>query len=371
MPKRYLYDIIYIQGVIFMKILLLGGTGAMGSHLSSVLSDREDKVVVTSRSPHKSTKFIEYRQGNAKDSDFLKQLLKEEWDAIVDFMIYSKKGFLERVDMLLNSTQQYIFLSSARVYDDSREAITEESARLLDTSTDKEFLSTNEYSLYKAQQEDILRSSHKKNWTIIRPYITYSEKRLQLGTLEKENWLYRALQGRSIIFSKDINKHFTTLTYGLDVATGISKLINNPSSLGQTYHITNQNACKWSDVLDVYLAVLERELGYRPNVIYQDLSDFSTWNPAKYQIIYDRFFDRKFDNSKINKYIDTGDFLEYQIGLEKSLTEFLKNPEFLRINWKHEAIKDRYAKESTPLKEIKGFKNKIRYISFRYLSRIL
>ncbi|MFC2145553.1 NAD-dependent epimerase/dehydratase family protein, partial [Actinomycetota bacterium] len=229
----------------------------MGSHLTKLLVDREGKVVVTSRSFNESKGLVEYRQGNAKNLDFLSDVLQEKWDAIVDFMVYSEDEFRDRIDLLLDSTSQYVFLSTARVYNESQEAMIEESARLLDSSSDHDFLATCEYSLSKARQEDILRSSNEKNWTIVRPYITYSEKRLQLGTLEKENWLYRALQGRSIVFSEDIKNHLTTLTYGLDVASGIASLINKPNSFGGTYHITNECACKWSDILDIYLDVLE------------------------------------------------------------------------------------------------------------------
>lgn len=350
-----------------MRVLLLGGTGPMGSHLKTVLSCRGDNVTVTSRSYYESKELIEYRQGNAKNLDFLGDILKDNWDAIVDFMIYSEKEFKERIDLLLNSTSQYIFLSSARVYNDSRESITEETARLLDASDDEGFLSQNEYSLYKARQEDILKSSHKSNWTIIRPYITYSEKRLQLGTLEKESWLYRALKGRTILFSKDINNHFTTLTYGFDVASGIACIISDSSSLGETYHITNQYACKWSEILHVYLDVLESTLGYRPKVMYQGLQEFLTWNTGKYQIIYDRLFDRKFNNAKINNKINTEDFIDFRTGLQSCLTKFLESPEFKRINWKREAIKDRYTKERTPLKEISGVKQKLNYIYYRYI----
>lgn len=53
-------------------------------------------------------------------------------------------------------------------------------------------LSIDEYAITKAHQENLLINSKNKNWTIIRPYITYSEQRLQLGTFEKEDWLYRA-----------------------------------------------------------------------------------------------------------------------------------------------------------------------------------
>ena len=75
--------------------------------------------------------------------------------------------------------------------------------RLLDVSHDSIYLKTDEYALAKARQEDILRKSGKNNWTIIRPYITYSESRLQLGVLEKEAWLYRALKGFQEMFWKN------------------------------------------------------------------------------------------------------------------------------------------------------------------------
>jgi len=353
-----------------MKILLLGGTGAMGTHLSRILSKNGDKVIVTTRSCHKSNDLIEYRQGNAKDLDFLKSILKEQWDAIIDFMLYSEEEFGERLDLLLSYTAQYIFLSSARVYNESQESLTEQSPRLLDSSIDDYFLTTSEYSLLKARQENMLFSAKKKNWTIIRPYITYSECRLQLGNLEKEDWLYRALKGRTIIFSKDIINHFTTMTYGFDVASGIASIIKNPIAFGKIYHITNENACRWSNILEIYLDVLEEKLGYRPKVIYQDLSDFLVWNPEKYQIVYDRLFDRKFDNSKIGRFVDIKEFVNVEAGLRKCLCEFLIKPEFKRIDWKKEAIKDRIAKEKTPLKEVDGIKQKLKYIFFRYLVNV-
>lgn len=349
-----------------MKILLLAGTGAMGSHLANILSERGDKVVITSRSFRESKGLIEYRQGNAKNINFLNTVLGEQWDVIIDFMVYNENEFKERVDILLSSTSQYIFLSSARVYNGSQKPLTEKSVRLLDSSTDHDFLKTDEYSLSKARQENILQSVDKKNWTIIRPYITYSESRLQLGTLEKENWLYRALQGRTIVFSEDIKNHYTTLTYGRDVSTGIVNLINLPGSFGEIYHITSEFAYKWSDILNIYLETLEKKLGSRPKIMYLDMPDFLAWNPGKYSIIYDRLFDRRFDNTKINKVINTKEFLSAQAGLEKCLRSFLDNPEFKAINWKLEAIKDRYTKEKTPLKEISGFKQKTKYIINRY-----
>lgn len=351
-----------------MKILLLGGTGAMGMHLANILALSERKVVVTTRSKRESSEFIEYIQGDAKDDELLNTLVKENWDVIVDFMVYKEHEFQARVHKLLDATFQYIFLSSSRVYDNNMEYIKEDSARLLDTCKDEEYLATSEYALSKARQEDILKSSNKQNWTIIRPYITYSEIRLQLGTLEKENWLYRALHGRTIVFSEDVKSHFTTLTYGLDVAKGMVALMNRSESLGEAYHITSNNSYKWEELLEVYLDAIQEEIGKRPKVLFQNMSEFSTCNTGKYQIIYDRLYDRKFDNTKVNEFINTSEFIDVKEGLKKCIKEFMQNPKFNTIRWQNEAIKDKFCKESSPLSEISGIKQKIKYILFRYFT---
>lgn len=349
-----------------MKVLVLGGTGAMGMHLVELLSNNNIETFVTSRKERQSDGKVKYIKGNALDITFLQTILQEHWDAIVDFMVYTTPSFKERLNLLLDATSQYVFLSTARVYADSEQPITESSSRLLDVSIDKEFLSTDEYSLTKARQENLLRNSNRKNWTIIRPYITYSEKRLQLGVLEKEKWLYRALRGRTIVFSDDINSKLTTLTYGLDVSNGIMAVIGDSKTLTETFHITKEASDTWNDVLTIYLEVLEKHLGYKPKVLFQNLDEFSVWNTGKYQIIYDRLFNRQFETSKIAKFVDVENFTKMEVGLKNCLEEFLKNPEFEYINWKAEALKDRQSKERTSLTEIQGLKQKMRYLKTRY-----
>ena len=239
-----------------MKILVLGGTGAMGVDLVKILGEHGEEVIVTSRTDRKSTfNNVKYVKGNAHDVAFLKSLLTKKYDAIVDFMVYTTEEFNARRNLLLSATEQYLFLSSSRVYADSKTPITEDSPRLLDTTTDIEYLKTDEYALTKARQENLLRESGKINWTIIRPYITYSNQRLQLGVYEKELWLYRALQGMTIVFPKIIAEKYTTMTLGEDVARGISMLIGNKKAIGQVFHITTNEAIKWSDVLLLYKKV--------------------------------------------------------------------------------------------------------------------
>ena len=349
-----------------MKILILGGTGAMGTHLVDLLNIKENEVLVTSRSSKDSLGKVSFISGNAKEIDFLSNLLINRWDVIVDFMVYNTGEFYERINLFLDSTSQYIFLSSARVYADSEKPMKETSSRLLDISTDKEFLGTDEYALSKCRQENILKQSGKNNWTIIRPYITYSSQRLQLGVFEKEDWLYRALNGKTIVFSEEINKCVTTMTSGFDVAKGIVPLVGNREAFGETFHITSPQPYKWSDILDIYLTVLEKHLGYRPKVFLDNIENLKQYHDAPYQVKYDRLFNRTFDNSKIMKYVDVYSFTTAEEGLKESLEKFIENPKFKNIDWRKEAVKDMHTKEVARIKEIPGFKQRINYILNRF-----
>ena len=311
-----------------LKILLLGGTGAIGIHLSQLLSLRGDNITVTTRKKRNDTGNIHYAIGNAHDIQFLSSLLQgQNWDAIVDFMGYNTKEFQERAKRMLNSTKQYVFLSSARVYGPCQEGklITENTPRLLDCTSDKEYLNTDEYALTKARQEDILQQSGKTNYTIIRPYITFSETRLQLGVYEKESWLSRALYGLPIVFSRDIAKHYTTLTYGKDVSKGIMGLINNPKAYGEAFHIASSESYQWEEILGVYVNVIEEETGSRPSIVMSDRCINLESKAMQYQVKYCRLFDRRFDNSKILNAVPDLQFGDTKSNLRYCLKEYIRS----------------------------------------------
>ncbi|MBQ7974147.1 MAG: hypothetical protein IJ300_00450 [Clostridia bacterium] len=53
--------------------------------------------------------------------------------------------------------------------------------------------------IYKAKEEDIIKGLGYKNWTIVRPAITYSSRRFQLTILEANVLLERAIKGKTVI----------------------------------------------------------------------------------------------------------------------------------------------------------------------------
>ena len=346
----------------------------MGVPLVQQLAQESDVYVTTRRKTPpfpNATHKVTYIQGNAKEQVFLMEVLSQRhWDAVVDFMVWGSE-FPQVAPLMLAATDQYVFISSARVYAQSEELITEDAPRLLDVSTDKEYLKTNEYALAKAREENLLLLSGHKNFTIIRPTITYNSNRLQLGVLEKENWLYRALHGRSIVFSNDILEKVTTMTYGGDVAKGIASLVGKEGAKGEVFHITCPQSLLWSEVLEIYQSVLDEYLGCRPRVVITDECTNLQFKARKYQVIYSRYFNRSFDNSKISQFCDTTTFKNPQEGLADCLREFLTAPKFGNIDWILEAVNDQVAGEKTPLNEIEKLSNKLYYVAYRYDIKLL
>lgn len=355
-----------------MKILILGGTGAIGSPLADILANRNNDVYVTTRRKRETLKKnVNYIIGNAHENGFINSVLKQKFDVVIDFMSYTVQEFEERMDLLLSSTNQYTFLSSARVYADNEgKPVTETSPRLLDAVNDSVYLQTDEYALAKAREEDLLQNSGKDNWTVIRPYITYNDERLQLGVLEKEMWLRRALTGKSIVFCRDIADKYTTLTYGYDVALRIADIAGKSSAMGGIFQITAAQSIKWNDVLEIYLDVLTEKLNKRPDVHWVD--SFLMLHKKcinEYQIKYDRFFDRRFDNSKIENEVHTKNYISVSEGLRKCLKKFVEEnaKKFGEINWRTEGAFDRLTGEKTKIRTIPGWKNKVKYIIYRYI----
>lgn len=352
------------------KVLLLGGTGAIGTYLADILDENNIEVYITSRSNHKDSENVHFFHTDAKQNVNLSKILKTHWDAIVDFFSYKTEEFANRLSLLINATDQYVFLSSARVFANEEHPIKEDSPRLLDVSKDTRYLSTDEYALTKARQEDLLKELKIRNWTIVRPYITYGDKRIQLGVLEKEEWLYRALHGRTVVFTKGIAERITSLANGYDVALGIYSLLGREEAQGNMFNIATPERHTWEDILNIYKKIIKSRLHIDLKVKYVSVDDFISCRGKglEYQVIYDRLYDRDFDITKESAYINTNQFVKVEVGLDRCLTNFINSGcPFKSISWYHEAIKDRITKERTPLSEISGIKSKIKYLTKRYL----
>lgn len=304
-----------------MKILVLGGTGGQGRYLVPELVQKGYNVDVVSldekESDNPQLKFI---KANAFDIDFLKEILKNQYDAIVDFTDYATEKFRERYELFLSNTKHYIFLSSYRVYADD-EVITEASPRLLDISEDKEFLATDDYPLHKARCEDILRKSGYKNWTIVRPVMLYSEYMYKLVTLDSPLFIPRTLRGERIVLPKEAMPIYAAMCWAGDVAKMYSGIILNPKAFGEAYTFGSGEPATWEYVAECYSEIIGVKYELVDKETYLKVM-FNNSLSAKWQLEYDRLLNRKIDNSKILEIagLKQSDLMPLKEGLKRVLS---------------------------------------------------
>ena len=313
------------------KVLVIGGTGAMGAYLVPLLVEKGCNVdVVSIDKGFKDTENIKYICANAFDIDTMTEMMKNGYDGVVDFLIYpNAKSFEERYEIYLKNTKHYILLSSYRVYADTEGAITEETSRLLDVCNDEEFLASDDYSLVKARQEDIVKNSEYENYTIIRPAITYSHTKFQLVSCEADTVVQRTFEGKKVLLPKEVMDKQTTMTWAGDVAKMISLLLFNEKAYGETYTTATSEHITWEFVKKCY----EKFIG-----LEAELTDWQTFvkvlaggeafeKNEMWKIKYDRLYNRRVDNSKILEVtgLKQEDLMPFEKGLEKELSKTPRN----------------------------------------------
>lgn len=319
------------------KILVIGGTGAMGMYLVPRLSemgyevDVPSLIVPTTDDPH-----VHYFHADCKDPKVLDELLARNYEAIYDFLIYPRDEFEKVHEKFLQNTKHYIYFSSYRIYA-GETPVREDSARLLDSSTDKDFLALApvEYSLYKAMGEDVLRRSAYKNYTIVRPSITFSKERFQLVTCEADTVVYRARAGKTLILPETAANVRGTLTWAGDTAKMLAAILLNEKAYGEAYTLATAENHTWSEMAEYYKDIIGLKYEFVPEEDYLAAFGYSAQHPFPgYQLWYDRLFERVIDNSKILTLagLEQSELMPVYDGLKKELnalpTDYVwgKNP---------------------------------------------
>ena len=285
------------------KVLVPGGTGAMGVYLIPELLNLGYAVDVVSLDDIKSDNpDLRYFKANFKDPAVRAEFLKNDYDAIVDFMIYGTEEFRAAHKELLTNCGHYIYLSSYRVYSGDEIPVRETSPRLLDShsvSHDVQYLASEDYSLYKARGENILRESGCANWTAIRPAITFSKRRFQLTILEAPEVIYRAKAGKTVLLPEDAMSVQATMSWAGDVAKMISRLVMNPYATREVYSVCTAEHNPWRTVAGYYKELIGLKYVTVSNEDFISCMGEGNTIWTRWQLDYDRMLDRVMDNSKI------------------------------------------------------------------------
>lgn len=283
------------------KILVLGATGAMGKYLIPYLAEAGHAVDAVSldemQSPWGNVKYI---KADAKDQTVLKEMLEKNYDAVVDFMIYRTADLVSYLPLFLNHSGHYLYLSSYRIYDDKEHPVRETSPRLLDSADDLILRNSDDYSVYKARGENIVRTFPKERWTIIRPAITYSLMRYQLVTLEAAHTVGRAFAGKKVVVPEQARCKLATMSWAGDVARMIDRLLFNEKAFGETFSVCTAEHHTWGEIADYYREICGLQAVWVDKEDYLRIISTDPYaSAARWQLEVDRLFDRDMDNSKV------------------------------------------------------------------------
>lgn len=302
------------------RVLLIAGGGTLGTYTGEELLRKgcyvdvicpEDKV-----SHHERLRFIQSRAS----LELLEELFSQNrYDGIVNFLHYSDPEKYPPYHALLTAnTDHLIFLSSYRVYAD-QQPITEETPMLLDVTEDLEFRETERYAISKAKMERFLRAQEGPvNWTIVRPVISSSYRRLDIVTISKNTVLEMTREGKTIslpLAAKD-------KTAGLDWAGNSGKLIANllfkEETKGQAYTISSAQNLTWGQVAEIYTELVGAKFQWVDTETY--IQEFET-EATPWGLFYDRLFDRVIDNSKVLRAtgLKPEDFLSLKEGIQQEI----------------------------------------------------
>ena len=287
------------------RVLLIAGGGTLGSYTYPELLVRGWQVDIIDQIPRISFNRNLRWICRSVDECLLEELFAEyRYDTIVDFIHYSDaEKYPKRGSLLLDNTDQLIFLSSYRVYAESKVPLTEDSLQLLDICEDERFLKNETYAVPKSRNERWLRSSGYRNWTIIRPMISFSHYRLDLVNSGAQTFFIRARQRKKNLLPVEARYKTAGIGWAGNVGRMIATLCGNEKALGEAFTLGAGEMHTWNDVAEIYREVLNTEFVWVGNEDYLVYATPNTYMDCC-MLYYDRLFDRKVDVSKVLEVTD-------------------------------------------------------------------
>ena len=308
------------------RVLLIAGGGTLGTYTAKELLSMGHKVdIICPEEKTSNDENLRFFRSMAT-YEYLSELLeKEHYDGIVNFVHYPDIEEYKPVHKLLtDNTEHLIFLSSYRVYADLEHPITEDAPRLLDVSTDEKFLAEETYALSKAKAENFIRASGTKNWTIVRPVISFSDRRFDIVTVNERVVLERVKEGRELILPENVRNLTAALDWAGNSGKLIASLLFKDAALGEAFTVSSAQNLTWGEVADIYTELIGLKVRWIDPDEWLKHEEYVMNN--RFAAIYDRFFDRRIDNRKILSVtgLTNDDFLSIKDGI---------GIELAKINW--------------------------------------
>lgn len=248
-----------------------------------------------------------------------------EFDVVVDWIAFTPEHINNDLELFRERARQFVFISSASVYHKPvRHPVITES-----TPAHNPFWT---YSQQKIACEQLLFSEYAKNdfpITIVRPSHTYSDGWFPTTFGKDFTVPQRILNGKPIVVHGD-GQSLWTITHADDFARAFVGLLGEPAAIGETFHITSDEAITWDQI---HLAV-GHALGREPELVHVPSETISRFDPEfGAGLLGDKRYSVIFDNAKIKRYVP-GYHAEISFAevMRRSAAFYAKHPEAKQVN---------------------------------------
>ncbi len=306
------------------KVLLIGGGGTIGTAVANELLKKGCYVDIMCLENIKSTdEKLRYIKTNVT-SEYLRGFLVDKYyDAVMNFIHFpDPEDYLEMHKVIAPKTGHEIVVSSIRALGDAQHPITSSAPTLLDLYErgefpDEAFIKRDTYSVCKAILERYFNHCTRyKNWTIVRPMITTSDKRFDIVQYTFDEPVTYAKEGKTMYIPDHVKNNYAGVEWAGNAGKMIANIMFNERCMGKTYMLSTGHRHTWGDIADIYTELLGLNVEWMPKDEYW--AKFKGW---KWPLEYDRGYNREVDPTEMLQ--DTGltldDFKSMKEGIREEL----------------------------------------------------
>lgn len=306
-----------------MKVLFVGGTGIISRACAELALARGTDVTLLNRGARGLVVGARLIQGDIHDPAIVQRLREERFDAVVDFIAFKPDEIAERHALFGERTDQYVFISSASVYQKpASQYLITESTPLVNPYWD--------YARDKIACEEALLRAHRNSAfpvTIVRPSYTYDRTLVPLAV---NAWgktftaVDRMRRGLPVIVPGD-GLTLWTMTHSTDFARGLLGLLGQRAALGHAFHITSDEVLSWNQI---YQAVADAAGVRAPKLVHLASEFIATGVPeAAGSLLGDKANCAVFDNTKIKRFVpEYSASTRFSDGIRESIAWFDEDP---------------------------------------------
>jgi nucleoside-diphosphate-sugar epimerase len=323
-----------------MRVLFVGGTGIISTACTQLAAECGiDLTLLTRgrRAAHLPAGVRTLVVDMDDQASAARALRDESFDVVVDWIAYVPAHIERDLHLFRGRTGQYIFISSASVYQRPvTDYLITESTPLANPYWD--------YSRNKiACEERLLRAYREDAFpvTIVRPSLTYGDTQVPLAI---NSWaksytvVDRMRQGRKVIVPGD-GSSLWVITHNSDFAKGLVALLGHRQAIGHAFHITSDEVMCW----DQFYRIVGEAAGVEPQLVHMTSDFIAACLPDKLGgLLGDKAGSVVFDNSKIKRFVPGYcATLPFAQGIRRTLAWFDADPARKQIDADANAVYDK------------------------------